>query len=348
MEWTSNTLPTVSIVMPIYNEERYIESCLQSLIEQDYPHILEILCVDGGSQDRTHAILAGFLQKYQKIHLLSNPLRVQAEGLNIGIRQAQGEIIARIDAHGLYAQDYITQCVEQLVQTGAGSVGGTATPVAGKSFVSRLIVYAHESRFGIGVAQFRRASEAQWVDTVWPGFYWRRLFDEIGPYRIELARDEDNDFNARIRAHHYGIFLSPKIKAFYFPRRDLKGLCKQSFGNGVGAFPTLCLNPGAVTLRRFIPFAFVVGLLLPLAVAPFHRVGQLIFVALLGLYLLCSIVFAVPIGYQHGARYACIMPGIFFLIHTSYGVGSIWGLMQILRRQVRKYITHGHCNGKRR
>lgn len=332
MQGASNILPSVSIIVPIYNEEYYIEQCLQSLIAQNYPGIVEILCVDGGSQDRTKDIVEYFAKTHQKIRLLANPYKVQAEGLNIGIQLAKGDIIARIDAHGFYEMDYITQCAEQLIQTGAGSVGGTATPVAGEAFISQLIVFAHESRFGIGVAQFRRHSGAGWVDTVWPGFYWRRIFDEVGPYRAALVRDEDNDFNARLRAHGYGIYLSPKIKAYYFPRRDLKGICKQSFGNGKGAFPTLCINYHAVTLRRFIPFLFVTSLLMALLVAPFHIAGQIIFAILFGLYAVCSAILSLQIGYKHGFRYALVMPFVFFLIHVSYGFGSIWGLTKLIRQ----------------
>jgi succinoglycan biosynthesis protein ExoA len=333
-------LPSVSIVIPIYNEECYIEQCLQSIITQDYSNIVEILCVDGGSQDRTTALVECFHQKHDKILLLANPSRVQAAGLNIGIQHAQGDIIARIDAHAFYATDYITQCVEHLLRTGAGCVGGTATPVAGESFVSQLIVCAHESRFGIGVAPFRRPSDGRWVDTVWPGCYWRRVVNEVGPYRAELGRDEDNDFHARLRAHHYGIYLAPTIKAFYFPRRTLKGICQQSFGNGRGVFPTLSINADAVSLRRFMPFLFVTSLLMTLLVAPWHKVGLMGFALLCGLYAICAALFCVPIGYNHGWRYAVVMPAVFVLIHLSYGGGTLWGLSGLIRPRCGRLQTN--------
>ncbi len=329
--------PTVSIIVPVYNEREYIADCMRSLVAQDYPDIMEILCIDGGSQDDTPEIIRRFQKDCPQIRLLDNPQRVQAAALNIGIEQARGEIVARIDAHGFYEPDYISQCVAHLLETGAGNVGGAARPMPGDSLISKLIVFAHESRFGIGVAQFRRQSGEGWVDTVWPGFYWRRIFDEIGLYRLELTRDEDNELNARLRAHGYGIYLSPEIRAYYFPRRDLWGLWRQNFANGVGIMQTLFANPQALGLRHFIPFLFVTGLLGSLLVAPFHIVGKIVLAAIAVAYSLGCIVFSLQIGLKHGLGYAVLMPFVFFTIHLSYGLGSLWGLVkfgsyQLLRK----------------
>jgi len=146
--------------------------------------------------------------------------------MNMGIKHARGKIVARIDAHGFYEPDYIGQCAAHLIETGAGNVGGEARPMPDDSLVSKLIVFVHESRFGIGVAKFRRQSGEGWVDTVWPGIYWRRVFDEIGFYRLELTRNEDNELNARLRACGYGIYLSPKLGHITF----LAEICEEFGG----------------------------------------------------------------------------------------------------------------------
>ncbi len=340
MKETAPRNPTVSIIVPVYNEREYIEKCIQSLMAQDYPDIIEILCVDGGSPDGTRQIIHHVQKDCPKIRLLDNPYRVQTVALNVGIEQAKGEIVARIDAHGFYARDYISQCVAHLIETGAGNVGGAAQPMPGNSLISKLIAFAHESRFGIGVAKFRRRSGGGWVDTVWPGFYWRRVFDEIGLYRPELTRNEDVEFNARLRAHGYGIYLSPQIRAYYFPRQDLRGLWGQNFANGVGAMQTLFVNPQALGLRHLIPFLFVTGLLGSLLITPWHVLGQAALGAIAVAYALGCIVFSLQIGLKHGLGYAALMPFVFFTIHLSYGLGSMWGLAKFGSRRRRNVESH--------
>jgi len=318
--------PSVSIVIPVYNEKEYIERCLEALLQQDYPNITEIICVDGRSEDGTPDIIRGLQKDFPKIRLLDNPERVQTFGLNIGIKEAVGETIAIMDAHASFASDYIRRCVELLIETKAGCVGGAARTVPGDSLISKLIVFAHESRFGIGVAKFRKESSEGWTDTVWPGFYWRRIYDEVGFYRPELKRSEDNELNARLRAHGYGIYISPKIRAYYFPRRDLKGLWRQNFANGNGVMQTLFANRQALGIRHFIPFLFVISLLGLLLISPFYIWGKISLAALIGSYSVGSILFSLQTGLKHGMKYSVLMPVIFFIIHLSYGLGSLRGL----------------------
>jgi len=325
----------VSVVIPIYQEAEYIEACVQSILEQDYEHIVELLCVDGGSSDGSKDIVARLQRADGRIKLLDNPDRLQAAALNIGIAKAQGDVVARIDAHGGYESDYVSQCVDCLVSTGAGNVGGTARPTSDGTYVGTLIVLAHLSRFGIGVAKFRRESSG-WVDTVWPGFFWRRLFDEVGMYRLDLPRSEDNDMNERIRRQGYGIYLSSTIKASYFPRSDFLSLARKCLADGEGVAATLFSNPQAVGIRHFVPFLFMVCLLISLLAAPLWEIGQFALLAVLMPYLLCSIAFSIPIAVHDGARHAISMPAVFLLIHATYGLGTVRGLTLAVLAQFKR------------
>ena len=115
----------VSIIIPCRNEEKYIGKCLQSIIEQNYPKDnLEVLVVDGMSEDRTREIVENYSQKYSFIKLFDNPKKFTPFGLNIGIKEAKGEIIMRMDAHAGYEKDYISKCVRYLENYDADNVGG--------------------------------------------------------------------------------------------------------------------------------------------------------------------------------------------------------------------------------
>lgn len=318
--------PGVSVVIPMFQEARYIESCLQCMLDQDYSKIVEILCVDGGSSDGSKEIVTRLQHSDARIKLLENPHRVQAAALNIGIGAANGDIIARIDAHGGYAPDYISRCVNCLLSTGAGNVGGPAKPVHNGTHVSKLIVFAHLSRFGIGVAKFRRDAEG-WVDTVWPGFFWKKLFDEVGLYRLDLPRSEDNDMNERIRRHGHGIYLSPAIHATYFPRSDLLSLAKKCLSDGEGVAVTLASNRRAVEFRHFVPLMFVLWLIVSLLLLPVSGLGAIGLGLALVPYLIGCVIFSIPIAVHHGIRYAIAMPALFLLIHLAYGLGTLRGLV---------------------
>jgi len=165
-------LPFVTVVVPMRNEERYISICLDSIVANDYPKDrLEVLVVDGMSTDRSRKIVEDYIQRYPFIRLLENPKRIVPAALNIGIREARGEIIIRMDAHTVYAPDYISCCVELLMTTDAANVGGPMRKV-GTTYVSRAIAIATSVPFGVGDSYFHYAESDRYVDTVYLGA-WR-------------------------------------------------------------------------------------------------------------------------------------------------------------------------------
>lgn len=327
-------MPTVSIIIPCRNEQRHIAQCLQSLLEQDHPNIAEILVIDGMSEDRTREIVRSLQEEHRVIKRLENPRKIGTAAWNMGIANACGEMIFLASAHSVFEQDYVRQCVRCLQETGAANVGGQATPLAGDTLIGKAIAIAHGCSFGIGTARFRRASQEGWVDTVWPGAFPRWVFDKVGLFREELPRSEDIELNTRLRAAGYGIYLSPKIRAYYFPRQDLRGLWQQNFANGAGVIDTVFIAPRAVSIRHLVPLAFVLGLAGSAAAAMVWPRGLYLLAAVAGSYLLASLAFSLKIGLAHGLRYVPVMPIVFATVHFSYGIGSVWGLMRALGRGI--------------
>ena len=212
----------VSVVMPVYNEEKYIDRCLASLKKQTYPkENVEWLFIDGGSSDNT----VEKIEQYGILNcsILQNEKRLVTYALNIGIKNAIGKFIIRMDAHAEYSENYIEKCVFYLKTTDADNVGGVAI-TSGEGFVGEANSEILTSKFGVGNSSFRTGSKSGYVDTVPFGAFRREIFDEVGLFNPELPRSEDNDFNSRIRAKGGKVFLSSDIKFTYYCRNTVGGL----------------------------------------------------------------------------------------------------------------------------
>ena len=318
--------PLVSVVVPIYQEERYIANCVDSLLSQDYPLVkMEWLFLDGGSTDRTLEIL----QQYQKsnvnlIKIINNPDRSAPHAMNIGIHSAKGMYIIRIDAHAIYAPNYISQCVQYLENTDVDNVGGIAETVGvGKIGTANADILS--SVFGVGNSAFRTSETSGYVDTVPFGAFRREIFDRIGYFNTKLPRSEDNDMNARIRAAGGKVFLAHDIHFQYLCRDSLPGLMKQGLLNGNALFLTLRENPSAMGIRHFVPFAFVVSLILLPVLSVFSKIVAFTFMAELCVYTLLNIAFSLFFGKSKLFLYKLVA---YPLLHISYGIGSLLGLFR--------------------
>ncbi|MFW6116910.1 MAG: glycosyltransferase family 2 protein, partial [bacterium] len=324
--------PTVSAVVPVYNEAAHIGSVAEALLAQDYPSLREIWFVDGNSTDETFEKLQNLKNCDPRVKLLTNPRRDQASAINLALSEIDSDVVIRLDAHARYGPDMIRCSVDALLETGAGGVGAVARPVPSETLVGQSIVAAHESRFGVGVAQFRRSSAEGWVDTIWNGCYWKHVVDRVGPLREDLPRAEDNDFNARVRELGYGLYLSPDIDAQYYPRRSLPALCRQYAANGMGMMQTLLQNRQAVGVRHLIPLAFVISVLSSLLAAVLWPVTLPLLVLIASAYALAALLFTFLSWRKRRGWYAVLLPVVFLAVHLSYGFGSLWGLLKAAGR----------------
>lgn len=320
----SGTAPALSIIIPLRNERANIERLLSDLTSQDCGSITEFLLVDGMSEDGTRETIAARCAHDARFHLLDNPQRVVTSALNVGLARATGAVIIRLDAHADYADNYVSQCLEVLDETGAGNVGGAAVPASDGSLIGDVILAVHESPFGIGAAKFRQADAEGWVDTLWPGCYRREALEAAGMYYVEeLTRSEDIELNSRVRKAGWGIYISPKIKARYYPRKSIGALCRQNFGNGVAVVQTLKAGLGGVSPRHLVPLAFVVALLVTGVAAVLSPWGVWALAAVAGLYALGDLAFSLKAAARQGPRVLLLVPLTFLLLHLSYGFGSL-------------------------
>lgn len=354
----------VSIIIPIFNEKRYIRQLLNSLLQQDYSkEKLEIILIDGRSDDGTREEIQKIISASPEfsdvcIFVLDNPDRIVPCALNIGIKEAKGKYIIRMDAHSEYAPDYVTKCVAWLEKTNAANVGGAMIAV-GNGSIGKAIEFAHHCRFGLGGGKFHDEQWAGYADTVYLGAWPKRIFAEVGLFDERLMRNQDIEFNARIRKNGGLIYLTPEIRSYYHCRANLKGLWKQNFENGKWVVYTKAIAPYALSWRHFIPFVFVVSLIgsASLSVILFclslfsvsdisqFRFGVLSGISLVfltgisGCYALANIFSSIMLSFKHGFRYFFMLPIVFTTLHFSYGLGSVWGLLTLKKWIVKNTLA---------
>jgi len=319
--------PRVTIAMPAYNEEHYLEACVASVQAQDYPRDqIEILIADGRSTDRTREIIARLAAADPRIRMIDNPARLQAAGLGLLVRQASGDIFVRMDVHCEYAPDYVRQCVETLERTGADNVGGAQRAKARTAF-QRAVCAALASPLGVGGARYRSAEAEGFVDTVFLGAFRRRVFETVGLWDPGAITNEDAELNQRILDSGGQIYLSRDIVVHYFPRDSFKTLAKQYYKYGRGRARTLLKLGSFPNLRPVVPFAMVAGATALIALPPLWPIAPLAFAS----YALATGAEAVRVGAKVGPAAIPLVWAMFPVLHASHGVGFAAGLLQYLR-----------------
>jgi cellulose synthase/poly-beta-1,6-N-acetylglucosamine synthase-like glycosyltransferase len=326
-----NNKPFVSIIIPCRNEEKFIGKCLDSIIAQDYlKDKLEVLVVDGMSDDGTRAIVEGYTDRYSFVKLVNNPKKITPSALNLGIRCAKGEVIVRMDAHAEYPQTYISTCIDYLDRTGADVVGGPVITLPGAdTLIANSIALATSHPFGVGNSKFRTSKQNGYVDTVPFGAYRRDVFKEVGLFDECLVRNQDNELSSRIIDSGGKIYLTPELTAYYYNQSTISGLLKQALRTGMWNIVTIKIKPAAFRWRHFIPFLFVTALLVLGLFSMFYSPMQFTFIALVGLYGGAAVVGAIQIGLKRGMKYMWILPVVFLFYHVFYGLGTWLGVIKL-------------------
>ena len=321
-------LPRVTIAMPAYNEEHYIEACIASVRGQDYPaDLIEILVADGRSTDKTREILARLAAADPRIHVIDNPARLQAAGLGLIVKEAQGDVIVRMDVHCEYAPDYVRKCIETLERTGADNVGGAQRAKA-KTRFQRALCAALSSPLGVGGAKYRSAEAEGFVDTVFLGAFRRKVFETVGLWDPNAITNEDSELNQRILEAGGQIYLSRDIVVHYFPRTSFKALAKQYYKYGRGRARTLLKLGTFPTLRPLLPFLMTVGASALVALPPLWPIAPAAFAT----YALATGAEAVRVGRSLGVAAVPLVWAMFPVLHVSHGAGFAAGLVRYLRK----------------
>lgn len=337
----SFTLPvtaSVSVIIPCYNEEKFIGKALENLADQYSPETYEIVVVDGMSNDRTRQIVEEFQQSHPDlpIRLLDNPARNIPHALNLGIAAARGETIARMDAHAVPSEGYIRRCVEVLSENNAAIVGMPCrVRPAENTVTARAIAIGVSHPFGIGDAKYRLGtkgagrSSPEDVDTVAFACFRKSLWSELGGFDEKLLTNEDYDFNYRARARGGRVVLDHGAHCDYFARPTLRKLAFQYSRYGAWKARMIRARPRSFKLRQLVAPVFISSIVLLTAAGFWRSIAWL----MLALELTTYLVAAVAFGYQATRRnqekvsLMLTMPLVFLTIHFSWGTSFLWGLI---------------------
>ncbi len=313
--------PTVSIILPVFNEAGYLEPCLASLAAQDYDGPIEIVVADGRSDDGTRETLEA-LQRRGDIILVDNPARRQWAGLNLAAQRASGEILVRVDGHAVYDPDYVSASVAALEESGATAAGGRMVPESDTA-VGRAVVAAMASAWAVGPARYRHQTHRSEVDTVYLGAFRAADFERLGGYRDLPGVAEDADLYYRWRRQGASILLDPAIVSTYRPRTTFRAVTRQYFRYGWGKADMLYANRTLPSLRPLAPLGLILGLAGAIAMAALAGIRWPL-ATLLAAWALVLVWVGATAGRGLGHRVRTMATTA--LMQLSYGIGLAVGV----------------------
>jgi glycosyltransferase involved in cell wall biosynthesis len=328
----------LSIIIPIRNEIKYIEKCLDSVLSFDLPPETEteILVIDGMSTDGTLSIIEKYRQNNNNISLYQNQNLIQSSALNIGIRKAKGDYILRLDAHAEYPSNYIKQVYSTFLEQDADNVGGQIITLPGEDKFSAHLVQALTTHFfGVGNAGFRTGAAAGYTDTVPYGFFRRKLFEEIGGFDERLVRGQDYELNSRLRKLGKKIWRNPEINFKYFNQPSLiQFLRKQIKLEAPYNAYMWYLAPYTFAYRHAITGVFTSSVIAGVPLAASFSLFGILFISVAILYSLLAVIASIQQAVRYKKMwYVLILPFCFFLYHFGHGIGVLFGLINLILKR---------------
>ena len=338
--FTLDAAETVSVVIPCYNEERYIGNALEQLADQFETDRYEIIAVDGSSDDNTRAVIEEFKRRRPNlsVSIVENPARNIPTALNLGVAAARGNIIARMDAHAVPCDGYIRRCVEVLRAGTTGAVGMPCRVRAGAATtVARAIAAAVSHPFGIGDAKYRLGPggpSQEAVDTVAFACFRKSLWKELGGFNEALLTNEDYDFNYRVRQSGRQVILDRAGHCDYFARTTIKALASQYLRYGGWKAEMIRLHPRSTKLRHLVAPLFVASTLVLGIVGIFWKPAWWLLLLEAVTYLICALLAGWQAAKRSGDGLAMViaMPLIFATIHLSWGSSFLIRLLRPSRK----------------
>jgi succinoglycan biosynthesis protein ExoA len=321
--------PSVSIIVPCYNEETTIRHLLDAILVQTYPRAqMELIISDGMSTDRTREVIAAFRQEHADltVRVVENAARTIPSGLNQAIRESSGGIIVRLDAHSMPIPEYVERCVVAHESGKGDNVGGVWEIRAGAdTWIAKAISFAAAHPLGVGDAMYRLNAKEGAVDTVPFGSFRRSLIDKIGAFDETLLANEDYEFNTRVRESGGTVWLDPSIRSVYFSRSTLGKLAVQYWRYGFWKFKMLKRYPHTLRWRQALPPLFVFLLFAFIVLSLFVSFARYLLAAQLLGYFFVLILAGVRLAIKKNSGSLLFgLPLAISTMHMVWGAGFLW------------------------
>lgn len=323
----------VSLCTIAYNEESVLNGLFRDFSEQSYPHDkIEIILVDNASTDNTKAMMKEFARTdygFESVKLVDSTNKNQATAWNEALMHATGDIIIRVDAHSKIPRYFVAKNVFEINEGEDIVGGGRPNTTDGMTPWKLTLLAAEESLFGSSVADYRRApGQKIYLDSLFHAAYKREVFEKVGGFNEDLGRTEDNELHYRMRMAGYRFCCCPEIISFQHTRNTLRAMIKQKYGNGywIGLTSGVCFK--CLNYFHFIPFVFVMALLFSLLLWLFGN--PTLFAVIIAMYTMFNLVNTVGcLMLKKPNPLFLTLPFIFPILHISYGVGTLVGLVKM-------------------
>ena len=328
----TNSMPSIDVVIPAYNEEASIGRCLDATLGQSYPsERVRVLLVDAGCSDRTLEIARG--RDDPRLVIVANGGRrlTTPEALNAGIDRSDAELIARVDAHGWPEPDFLERAQATLSDGGpdVACVGGRPLSADDSRFPTAFTL-ARGSRFGVGGSVYAAPDRLVETDTVPWGMYRREALVDAGGFDPRMQHGEDEELNWRIRRSGGRILHNPQIRFRYVPRSSLGGVFRQYRDYGRARVRVVNAHPGFLRARHLAPAAMVAGGAVLAAAAPFSRSARARLLSAAAVYASAATLFALDAARRDDITLAPLVAACFPALHAGYGVGTLGGIARTL------------------
>jgi glycosyltransferase involved in cell wall biosynthesis len=327
------SLPFISVVIPVHNEERFIGETLGQLVRQDYPQTsYEILVCDGGSTDRTRDAVRDMAAEHPVVRLLDNPGKRSSSGRNVGFRSGRGNYFVVIDGHCDIPSATLLRDIAAAFEKSGADALGRAQPLApdGITVFQRAVALARAARIGHGGDSLIYSDHAGFISPVSNGAMYRReVFDAVGYVDERFDACEDVEFNYRVEKAGLTAYMSPELTVRYYPRDNLGGLFRQMRRYGEGRCRLWRKHPETLSLNTLVPSLFAGAVLAACCLVAAVLLGLLPswvlwpFAAAFGAYAVLVAAQTVVTCREAGWRYAPSLPIIFFAIHFGLGIGFL-------------------------
>lgn len=323
----------ISFIIIALNAANTIDGILEDLRMQDFDKKqIEVILVDGSSNDDTKKIMMNFQRKYSqlfyKVMVFDNPKRVLPCGWNIALRNAIGDLILRVDAHTRIPKSFITNNVIS-INRGHDITGGTVENISKEdTYWGKILLAIESSLFGGSFAKFRRKlTKPCYVSTLPFACYKRCIYDVVGEYNEKLVRTEDNDMHYRMRKAGFKFYFTPTISSVRFSRSSFNGLFNQKYLNGYWIGRTLFISPCCISLYHLVPLGFVLFLIASIVLFYFKLCIPILIFTFCA-YIIINIIMTLSIVKVIGIKpIFLVVPFIFLILHIGYGVGTIMGII---------------------
>ncbi|MEO5745330.1 MAG: glycosyltransferase family 2 protein [Terracoccus sp.] len=310
--------PSVSVIMPLLNEERHLREAVGMILSQDYQGPLEVVLALGPSRDRTDEVARSIAADDERVRLVANPSGRTPDGLNAAIGGATGEVIVRVDGHAEIPGDYIRTAVDELTRVGADNVGGIMD-ARGTTDFERAVACAMRSPLGVGSSRFHTGGQAGESDTVYLGVFRRAALERVGGYDPHFARAQDWEMNHRIRQTGGLVWFTPELKVTYRPRGSFESLAKQYFHYGRWRRVVSRHHEGTINPRYLAPPTMAVLTTAGLVAGFFWKPAWVVPAGYLAAVTAGGL--AISAGEQPKSR--MLTPAVLATMHWAWGVGFL-------------------------